>query len=223
MSNANDNLQTLTQQYNVILMQYQQTYENYINALNASITNAPTTTTPTQFSSSVEAQQYQIQLEELNNQLIVINKQILIIIQTSPTAINNINSQTNYQEDNLKTNHEILMAQRAKINNMVNQYKAIDQDVEYTNEVATSYYSRYIVLLFITILLFLLLFRYSTVSNERQYGGGNTFKFDAIFLLSIMTIFLGLADIFSYLNILIFLSVVISIYFIVKTKQINGM
>ena len=114
------------------------------------------------------------------------------------------------------------MAQRAKINNMVNQYKAIDKDVEYTNEVATSYYSRYIVLLFITILLFLLLFRYSTVSNERQYGGGNTFKFDAIFLLSIMTIFLGLADIFSYLNILIFLSVVISIYFIVKTKQING-
>jgi hypothetical protein len=221
MSNANDNLQTLTQQYNVILMQYQQTYENYINALNASVNSE--TTTSTSFTSSAEAQQYQQQLQELNNQLIVINKQILVVIQTTPNQINNVNSQHKIQEYDLKNNHEILMSERDKINNIVNQYKSIDKDIEYTNEVATSYYSRYIVLLFITILLFLLLFRYSAVSNERQYGGGNTFKFDAIFLLSIMTIFLGLADIFSYLNILIFLSIVISIYFIIKTKHINGL
>jgi len=215
MSAPNTNLQTLTQQYNSTLNQYQSVYEAYINALNASVNNGTTTS---DFTASPQAQQYQVQLQKLNYQLILINKQILVIIQTTPTSTNNTNSQHEIQKNNLKQNYNELVSERDKIKNIINEYETIDKETGYTNEVATSYYSRYIVLLFITILLFLLLFRYSLLSNNRQSGGGSNTKSDIFFLFSIMIIFMGLANIFTHLNILIFLTVVIIMYLIIKTK-----
>ena len=216
MSVSNTNLQTLIQQYNSTLNQYQNVYEDYINALNVSVNSGTTTN---EFNASTQAQQYQIQLQQLNNQLILINKQILILIQTTPSQINNTGSQIQIQEHNLKQNYDELVSERDKIRNIINEYETIDKETVYTNEVATSYYSKYIVLLFITILLFLLLFRYSLLSNTRQTGGGSNVKSDIFFLFSIMIIFMGLANIFTHLNILIFLTVVLIIYLIIKTKH----
>lgn len=217
-SNLSSNLQTLTQQYNNTLNQYQEVYEDYINTLNTSVNNGTNTN---DFTLSTQGQQYQIQLQKLNNQLVVINKQMLIIIQSTPSTMNNINKQSKNQEKKLKKNYATLVKERDTINNMVNEYEMIDTATGYTNEVATSYYSRYIVLLFITILLFLLLFRYSLLSNNGQSGGGIDIKKDSIFLLSIMIIFMSLANIFTHLNILIFLAVVSIIYVIIKTKFVK--
>lgn len=217
-SNLSSNLQTLTQQYNNTLNQYQEVYEDYINTLNTSVNNGTKTN---DFTLSTQGQQYQIQLQKLNNQLVVINKQMLIIIQSTPSTMNNINKQSKNQEKKLKKNYATLVKERDTINNMVNEYEMIDTATGYTNEVATSYYSRYIVLLFITILLFLLLFRYSLLSNNGQSGGGIDIKKDSIFLLSIMIIFMSLANIFTHLNILIFLAVVSIIYVIIKTKFVK--
>jgi len=217
MSGSTTNLQTLTQQYNTTLNQYQNVYQNYINALNVSVNNGTTTT---DFTASPQALQYQTQLQKLNYQLILINKQILVIIQKTPSQINNVNQQNQIQENNLKQNYSQLVNERKKLNNIINEYETIDKETGYTKEVVTSYYSRYIVLLFITILLFLLLFRYSLLSNTRQSGGGSNVKSDAMFLFSIMIIFMCLANIFTHINMLIFLTVVIIIYTIIKTKLI---
>ena len=70
MSGSNTNLQTLTQQYNSTLNQYQRVYEDYINALNVSVNSGTSTT---DFTASTQAQQYQVQLQKLNNQLILTN------------------------------------------------------------------------------------------------------------------------------------------------------
>ena len=153
MSGSTTNLQTLTQQYNTTLNQYQNVYQNYINALNVSVNNGTTTT---DFTASPQALQYQTQLQKLNYQLILINKQILVIIQKTPSQINNVNQQNQIQENNLKQNYSQLVNERKKLNNIINEYETIDKETGYTKEVVTSYYSRYIVLLFITILLFLL-------------------------------------------------------------------
>ena len=217
MSVSNTNLQTLIQQYNNTLNQYQNVYEDYINALNVSVNSGTTTS---DFKASAQAQQYQIQLQKLNNQLIIINKQILIIIKSTPSQINNNNIQNQIQENNLKQNYDELVSERDKVTKLINEYETIEKETVYTNEVATSYYSRYIVLLFITVLLFLLLFRYSLLSNTRQTGGGSNIKSDIFFLFSIMIIFMGLANIFTHLNMLIFLTVVIIIYLIIKTKLV---
>ena len=218
MSGSNTNLQTLTQQYNSTLNQYQRVYEDYINALNVSVNSGTSTT---DFTASTQAQQYQVQLQKLNNQLILINKQILIIIQTTPSQINNIDRQNKIQEYKLKQNYDELVSERDKLRSIINEYQTLDKETGYTNEVVTSYYSRYIVLLFITILLFLLLFRYSLLSNTRQSGGGSNVKSDIVFLFSIMIIFMGLANVFTHINMLIFLTTVIIIYVIIKTKLVT--
>ena len=68
MSTSNTNLQSLMQEYNSTLNQYQLIYEDYINALNVSVNNG---TTVNDFKASPQAQQYQVQLQKLNMQMLL--------------------------------------------------------------------------------------------------------------------------------------------------------
>ena len=218
MSNTTtiNKLQSLTNQYNSILTQYQNTYEQYIALLKTLISSGEE---PNTFESSPQVQQYQQQLLSLNSQLIEINDQINVITnQDYNTDVkDNIAS-----HKILKTNFNNLLDERKKIDNILNYYGDLQQEVEISDAYTTEAYTRYIILIGITIVLFFLLFKYAILSNQQTGGGGssnnNRIKLDIIFLLCVMIVFLGLANIFKNVNLLTFLTIIIVVYIFIKIK-----
>ena len=59
------------------------------------------------------------------------------------------------------------------------------------------------------------------MSNNQTGGGGDRIKSDIIFLLCVMIVFLGLANIFKNVNMLIFLTIIIIIYIFIKIKIVD--
>jgi hypothetical protein len=219
MSNTNSNLQTLTTQYNSVLNQYQTIYELFINSLKATV-NAETSGN-TDFKSSPQTQMYQAQLQKLNAQLIDINNKMIILIGTSEDSYQkNIKAEINTHKK-LGENYSILLDERKNIDSILNDYQTISQKIESTDYYTTETYTRYIILLGITIILFFLLFKYAIISNNQTGGGTDRIKSDIIFLLCVMIVFLGLANIFKNISMLIFLTIIIILYLFIKIKMVS--
>jgi hypothetical protein len=217
MSNKTiDNLQSLTNQYNSVLTQYQTVYQQYSESLKQTL-NA---NAQGGFEMSPQSQQYQQQLIDLNAQLIDINNQIIVIINSN-TGTYDTDVKDNIKSHKvLKKNYGLLLDERKEIDNVLNHYETLQQEIDNTDIYTTESYTRYIVLLGVTIVLFFLLFKYAILSNQQSGGGeGNSkIKSDIIFLLCVMIVFLGLANIFKNVNLLIFLTVIIIIYIFIKIK-----
>ena len=218
MSNENEKLIVLTNQYNDVLLQYQTTLDQYIQLLNSNVNSGNTLTDS---KTSEEIQNYQKQLQNLNNQLIYINNQIIVVI----------NESSNKYEYNVKENvkiHKILgknysslIKERRDVDEVINQYNSLQQEVDNTDYYTTESYSRYILLLAITIILFFLLFKYAILSNHQNGGGNSRIKTEVIFLLCVMIVFLGLANILKNMNMLIFITVILIVYIFIKIKRFD--
>ena len=220
MSQSVSQIQTLTNQYNTILSQYQTTYKKYVDNLNAlvaqGVSNVDIDTSP-------EIQKYQSQLENLNAKLIDINNQIIVIINDNSSNYN-ADLNANIKEHKvLAQNYGALIQERKVINNVLKRTDSLQQEVDNTDIFTTEYYTRYIILLAITVVLFFLLFKYAILSNH-QVGGGfdhSKIKLDIIYLLCVMIVFLGLANIFKNMNLMIFFTIVIVIYLFIKIKLLK--
>ena len=193
----NSSIQNLTKQYNSLLKEYQITNDEYNNYLKISVS---TTNNFSQLKSSPKAQHYQNKLKYINDNNI--------------STVNDIDT-----NKILGKNYNSLLNERRYIDNYIREEDYLQQQLDTTDDFTTESYSRYILLLGITIILFFLLFKYLLIGNQQQGGGDKNIKSDVIFLLSIMIVFLGLANIFKNLNLLIFLTIVIILYIFIKIKK----
>ena len=120
------------------------------------------------------------------------------------------------QDAILQQNYNLLNGERYKIENFKKDFETLDSAAEDSQLVVTSNYYRYIVLMFISILLIFLLIKYSVTG---QQGGGNSnFKKEAFFLFCLMLIFLSISNLFNNYESYIFITVLVISYIIIKIK-----
>lgn len=159
---------------------------------------------------------YSYKLENLNDQLISLNIQISNLISADQTKyIQNLPDIQQHQQI-IQQNYHNLNIDRAKIQRMLYSYKQLNQNYDESELVLTSNYYTYIGLFLITILLVFLLIKFSM--SGQQSGGGNNFKNEAIFLFSIMVVFLFLSNFFKNYNAYILISAILIAYIILKMK-----
>jgi hypothetical protein len=262
--------QNLSDKFNSILTQYQETYQNYITALKSSdnsFMNAPntsfvgettirsipnssldscisactsdTTVSGASFNNSTsnctlysgtgtlvsdnnttsvvpKDVYYNYQLQQLNSQLLSINKQMIDKMQKEQGTAQMTQQESIQLDQALLNNYKTLTEQRGEINRMVRKYESLDAAYQDGNINVTSYYYNYIVLLLITILLAFLLVKFSVTG--KQVGGGNNFKKEALFLFGIMVIFLILSKVLNNLHSFTFVAVILIAYLVAKIK-----
>jgi NADH:ubiquinone oxidoreductase subunit 3 (subunit A) len=164
---------------------------------------------------------YSYQLQQLNSQLLSINKQMMSNAQTNQSNYQLSRLQNVEQDQLLHRNYQTLTQQRREISRMLKSYENADAAYEDGNINVTANYYTYIVLLFVTILLAFLLVKFSVTG--KQSGGGSNFKTEALFLLGIMVVFLALSKILNNLHSFNFIAILLFAYLVAKIKlnQIN--
>jgi hypothetical protein len=113
------------------------------------------------------------------------------------------------------------MNEKLHIEKLSKEYDMLNAANKETNLIVTQEYSKYIVLIFVTILLVVLLLKYAITGSE-QLGGGSNFVKESIFLLMLMVVSIGLAPVINNLNIYVFITLVIISYIAIKMKIINN-
>lgn len=121
------------------------------------------------------------------------------------------------QDAYLQKNYNLLNEERYKIEKFKKDFETLNSAAENSQLVVTSNYYRYIVLMFISILLIFLLIKYSAAG---QQGGSinSNFKREAFFLFCLMVIFLSISKIFNNYDSYIFITVLVISYIILKIK-----
>lgn len=120
------------------------------------------------------------------------------------------------QDAILQQNYNLLNEERYKIEKFKKDFETLDSAAQDSQLVVTSNYYRYIVLMFISILLIFLLIKYSVTGQ--QGGGDRNFKKEAFFLFCLMLIFLSISNLFNNYESYIFITVLIISYIIIKIK-----
>lgn len=119
----------------------------------------------------------------------------------------------------LDQNYNTLLTQRKQIEKLEKEYATLNVADKDTQLVVTEYYSKYIVLVFVTLLLVLLLVKFAS-TGEGQVGGGNNFINESIFLLILMIASIGLAPVINNLNAYIIVTMLVISYIVIKMKII---
>ena len=148
-------IQNLSQQFNSLLTKYTDTYQSYITALNTNDTRM--------------IKKYSRELQHINSQLIDINKQIMEVTQNDYKQFTQSKEQIQAHEQIIVSNYNTLTQERVEIEKMIRQYETINAAYEDKTIIANSNYYRYIILLFVTMFLIILLINFTTKSD--QYGG----------------------------------------------------
>ena len=130
-------------------------------------------------------------------------------------------SNSNSNSQTLDQNYNILLNERAKIQKLEKESATLNAANKDTQLVVTQHYSKYIVLVFVTLLLVLLILKFAITGGEQTGGGGNHFVNEAIFLLILMIVSIGLAPVINNLNAYVFLTLIIISYIVIKMKMIN--
>jgi hypothetical protein len=131
---------------------------------------------------------------------------------------NNSNNNLNSNNETLEQNYNALLNERKQIEKLEKEYVTLNAADKNSQLVVTEYYSKYIVLVFVTLLLVLLKF---AITGGEQVGGGNNFIKESIFLLILMVVSIGLAPVINNLNAYVFLTLIIISYIVIKMKIIN--
>jgi hypothetical protein len=166
---------------------------------------------------------YSYKLQQLNNELMQLNKQISTNVSTSSSVYQQNQQQQMTQTQAIEQNYQVLEAEREHINEMVSQYQTLQEATSDGEINVTMYYYNYIILAFIVFLLVLLLIKYSVTGQ--QNGGsvvGNRFYKEAMFLFGLMTVFLALSGIFNNIKGFIFVAVLLIAYLIIKMKLVHS-
>ena len=119
--------------------------------------------------------QYSYQLKKMNQELLLLNKQMMDLQQSSYKNYQ-ANSQTKQQQEIiLVQNDSILQDERLKIEKMIQEEKFMNAANQNSELVLTQYYSRYIVYLFVVVLLIALVMKFTigdwNTPNRELRGG----------------------------------------------------
>lgn len=166
---------------------------------------------------------YSYKLQQLNNELMQLNKQISTNVSTSSSVYQQNQQQQMTHKQAIEQNYQVLEAEREHINEMVSQYQTLQEATSDGEINVTMYYYNYIILAFIVFLLVLLLIKYSVTGQ--QNGGsvvGNRFYKEAMFLFGLMTVFLALSGIFNNIKGFIFVAILLIAYLIIKMKLVHS-
>lgn len=119
--------------------------------------------------------QLSYELKNLNEQLILLNKKMLILINNTTQNYNQDILKRQKQQQALKNNYDNLYVEKNEINNMIYQYETIDSRLNDSELKLTEYYSRYIILLFIVLIIFIIGLSYlPNIFNNNLNGGGKS-------------------------------------------------
>ena len=222
---SSQQIQTLSDQFNTLLSQYQSTYNDFINTINSNdtsfttidnsvfngsaILNTTTGSSVNDCSTSCSSNSscsgatftsnnnnctlssgsgniikannstaivkkgmyYSYQLQNINQQLMDINKQINNSVNQSYDNYQTNLEDVSQRDQVLQQNYSGLRQDRANIELMVREFEILNSAQENGDIKTTMNYYNYIILLFIVFLLIFLLIRFS-IPNE-QYGGSN--------------------------------------------------
>jgi hypothetical protein len=166
---------------------------------------------------------YSYKLQQLNNELMQLNKQISSNVSTSSSVYQQNQQQQMSQTQAIEQNYQVLEEEREHINEMISQYQTLQEATNDGEINVTMYYYNYIILAFIVFLLVLLLVKYSVTGQQK--GGtivGNRFYKEAMFLFGLMTVFLALSGIFDNIKGFIFVAVLLIAYLIIKMKLVHS-
>ena len=226
---SSSQIQTLSNKFNSLLTEYQNTYKEFMNAINSNDTSLTTVENSAYYGTSTintsavssindcttscssnkscsgatfttnsnnsnncalssgtgkiinsanstaivqKGIYYSYQLQNLNQQLMDINKEINSSVNKSQSSYENNLGDINQRGQILQTNYVVLTGERENIEKMIREFETLNSAQENGDITVTMNYYNYIVLLFVVILLILLLLRFS-VSNE-QVGGGRS-------------------------------------------------
>ena len=244
-------LQNLSNEYNMLITQYQTTYQKYIDVINSDNKNFKTVNdssfygekqidtlnntsvancqsacssnascsgatfntssnnctlssgsgniVQTQKSIAIvkEAMYYSYQLQKLNAKLLDINKQMINSSNNNYNEFQKSQQQTIDQENAMNNNYQTLSEERIQIEKMIREYETLNRALENGNINVTSNYYSYIALLFITILLVMLFFKFS-VTGSQSGGGNNINHLHSVYKL--LPIFLAVFAIFYFIK-----------------------
>jgi hypothetical protein len=112
--------------------------------------------------------------------------------------------------------YNLLQEERIKMEKLESEFQTLNSANNDSGLVVSSNYYNYIVLLFVSILLVLLLIRYTNFSQDR-----NNLINDVFFVICLIVICLLFPQLFIYCNIYIFISSILIIYIIIKLKIIQ--
>ena len=193
-------VEDLSNEFNILLTQYKDTYQDYINVINS---DDKSFTTMSNFSFIGENN-----INTLNNSSLTScqtscsenaqcsgatfnnNSQNCILSSGSGSIVNTQQSTAIVQEQNsaLNNNYNVLSNERIEIEQMIRQFETLNAAYQDGNINTNSNYNIYISLLFITIILVFLLVKYS-ISNQ-QRGGGSNFSLNNNFIITILGLFI---------------------------------
>ena len=126
---------------------------------------------------------YSYQLQQLNNKLIDINRQMMNVTESNYDEFEKTTKNNTTQSQILQKNYDTLVQERREIAEMVSQYETLNTAYENGSMNVASNYYKYIILLLIAIFLVVLLLNFSSMDSYQQRGGGKYFNFNTIMYL----------------------------------------
>jgi NADH:ubiquinone oxidoreductase subunit 3 (subunit A) len=187
-------MNSLTDNFNTVLTQYQNTYQEYLQTFNPNAVQSPDVN---------KSAYYKDILKELNNQLLQMNDQMLVLSKNELKQYGENSQENHTNEQNLQKNYSILLSEREHIDKMVAEFETLNSAYNNGSLKVTSNYYSYILLFFVVLLL---IFGYLwSFTIGKQLGGGTKYKYNLLHWLS-------LAYSESYKRVLLFIDAVWNLF-----------
>lgn len=132
-------LEELTKQYNRVLEDYQNTYDEFIKSLNSGYVDS--------------GKKYVADLQNLNQHLMDINEEINLKLKRDYTNYHSDYAKQQIQSEFVENNYSNLKEERNQINRLIQENIRLNQVSLNSELVVTQYYSYYVCLLLLTIML----------------------------------------------------------------------
>ena len=152
------------------------------------------TGTTNQYAIISKGKEYLLTLQNLNNQLIQINRQIISFIETNDTTFASQNAESLSQYNLLKKNYSALAVERKNILRRLSQYQSVDEIQTQSELIVNKNYSNYILLIVIVLIcLFFTVKIFITSSNTNSDNNINVFLLIfIIFIISFVVVWIVL-------------------------------
>ena len=150
-------LEQLTEQYNRVLEDYQNTYDEFIRSLNSGNVDS--------------GQKYVSDLQNLNQHLMDINQEINSKLSKDYTNYKSDYAKQQIQTEFVENNYSNLKEERNQINRLLKENITLNQASLNSELIVTQYYTYYVLLLLLTLMLGCLIVKYK--ANPGTLVGGS--------------------------------------------------
>ena len=150
-------LKQLTEQYNRILEDYQNTYDEFIKSLNSGYVDS--------------GKKYVSDLQNLNQHLMDINQEINLKLSKDYTNYKSDSAKQQIQTEFVENNYSNLKEERNQINRLLKENVTLNQASLNSELIVTQYYTYYVFLLLVTLMLGCLIVKYK--ANPSTLVGGS--------------------------------------------------